>query len=93
MTLAMTIRSIIELAAVILLIIGFINEKKLVAFEVQLSKAIRIHLRNRRIRKQREFARECSLAQRRAPADLPAQGFVITALPTKSAAPENVSIA
>ena len=38
-----------ELAAVVLLIVGFINEKKVVAFEVKLARAIRIHLRNRRL--------------------------------------------
>lgn len=52
------IKTFLELSAVILLIIGFINEKKIVAFEVKLARAIRIHLRNRRLRKQRD-ARKC----------------------------------
>ena len=70
MTFAEIIRTFFEFAAVILLIIGFINEKKVVAFEVKLAKAIRIHLRNRRIRKQREAAREYrSRVQQRAPED------------------------
>ncbi len=56
MTFAEVIRTILEFAAVILLIVGFINEKKVVAFEVKLARAIRIHLRNRRVRKQREKA-------------------------------------
>ena len=47
------IRTFFELAAVVLLIIGYINEKKIIAFEVKLARAIRIHLRNRRIRKQK----------------------------------------
>jgi len=47
------IRTFFEFSAVILLIIGFINEKKIVAFEVKLARAIRIHLRNHRLRKQR----------------------------------------
>ena len=46
------IRTFFEFAAVVLLIVGFINEKKIIAFEVKLARAIRIHLRNRRRRKQ-----------------------------------------
>ena len=56
MTFADIIITILEFAAVVLLIVGFINEKKVVAFEVKLARAIRIHLRNRRLRKQREAA-------------------------------------
>ena len=58
MAFAEIIKTFLELAAVILLIIGFVNEKKVVDFEVKLARAIRIHLRNRRIRKQREAARQ-----------------------------------
>ena len=47
------IKTALEFAAVILLIWGYINEKKIIAFEVKLARAIRIHLRNRRLRKQR----------------------------------------
>ena len=56
MAFAEVVKTVLELAAVILLIVGFINEKKVVAFEVKLARAIRIHLRNRRLRKQREAA-------------------------------------
>lgn len=54
MAFAEVIRTVFEFAAVVLLIVGFINEKKVVAFEQKLARAIRIHLRNRRVRKQRE---------------------------------------
>ncbi len=56
MTFAEIIKTIFEFAAVILLIVGFINEKKVVAFEVKLARAIKIHLRNRKVRKAREAA-------------------------------------
>lgn len=36
-----------EFAAVVLMIIGFINEKKIIAFEIKLARAVRIHWRNR----------------------------------------------
>ena len=68
MAFAEVIKTFFELAAVVLLIIGFINEKKVIAFEVKLARAIRIHLRNRRIRKQREAARQYNAkVQMRAP--------------------------
>lgn len=60
MAFAEIIKTFLELAAVVLLIIGFVNEKKVVDFEVKLARAIRIHLRNRRIRKQREAAKAYS---------------------------------
>ena len=66
MTFADIITTVLEFAAVILLIVGFINEKKVVAFEVKLARAIRIHLRNRRIRKQREKAAVRTRVQPRA---------------------------
>ena len=65
------IKTFFEFAAVILLIIGFINEKKIVAFEVKLARAVKIHLRNRRLRKQREAARAyAARVQTRAPEDI-----------------------
>ena len=59
-----------EFAAVVLLIVGFINEKKVVAFEVKLARAIKIYMRNRRLRKQREIARAYAGVQMRAPAEV-----------------------
>lgn len=64
------IKTFFEFAAVVLLIVGFINEKKVVAFEQKLFRAIRIHLRNRRLRKQREAAAARASAQKRAPEDV-----------------------
>ncbi len=70
MAFAEIIKTFFELAAVVLLIIGFVNEKKVVAFEVKLARAIKIHLRNRRVRKQREAARQYGAkVQMRAPED------------------------
>lgn len=69
MTFAEVIRTVLEFAAVVLLIIGFFNEKKVVAFEVKLSRAIKIHLRNRRIRKQREKVAMAARVQSRAVED------------------------
>ncbi len=69
MTFADIIVTILEFAAVVLLIVGFINEKKVVAFEVKLARAIKIHLRNRRIRKQREKAAVHAHIQSRAHED------------------------
>ena len=66
MTFADIITTVLEFAAVVLLIVGFINEKKIVAFEVKLARAIKIHLRNRRIRKQREKAAVRTRVQSRA---------------------------
>lgn len=61
--------SFFEMAAIILLIVGFINEKKIAAFEAKLARAIRIHIRNYRRRKQRELAMAQAQVQKRAPAD------------------------
>lgn len=63
------IKTFFEFAAVVLLIVGFINEKKVIAFEQKLFRAIRIHLRNRRVRKQKEAARIRASVQSRAPED------------------------
>ncbi|MBQ2846936.1 MAG: hypothetical protein IJE74_01585 [Clostridia bacterium] len=79
MAFAEIIKTFFELAAVILLIIGFVNEKKVVAFEVKLARAIRIHLRNRRIRKQREAARAYrAKVQMRAPEEVYFEEPVLT---------------
>ena len=65
------IRTFFEFAAVVLLIVGFINEKKIVAFEVKLARAIRIHIRNYRRRKQAEAqAAYAAKVQARAPEDV-----------------------
>lgn len=79
MTALEIIKTFFEFAAVVLLIVGFINEKKIVAFEVKLAKAIRIHLRNRRLRKQREAQRAyAARVQARAPEDVYEQEPVLT---------------
>ena len=78
MTFAEVIRTVLEFAAVVLLIIGFFNEKKVVAFEVKLARAIRIHLRNRRIRKQREKAVVAARVQARAVEDFFEEEPVLT---------------
>ena len=85
MTFAEILKIFFEFAAVVLLIIGFVNEKKVVAFEVKLARAIRIHLRNRRIRKQREAAKEYrAKAQMRAPEDVYFEEPVLTVVPNKN---------
>ena len=78
MSFAEIIRTVLEFSAAILLIIGFINEKKVVAFEVKLARAIRIHLRNRRLRKQREAAAALSRVHARAPEDVYDEEPVLT---------------
>lgn len=60
----------LELAAVVLLIVGFINEKKIIAFEVKLAKAIAIHIRNYRRRKQAQAHMAYASVQSRAPEDI-----------------------
>ena len=77
------ILTLFELAAVILLIVGFINEKKVVAFEVKLARAIRIHIRNHRRRKQRELAMAHTNAQKRSPAEVIEETPVISILDGK----------
>lgn len=59
-----------EFAAVVLLIVGFINEKKIIAFEVKLVRAIKIHIRNYRRRKQAEAQAAYARVQARAPEDV-----------------------
>ena len=71
MTFLEIVKTFLELAAVVLLIVGFINEKKVIAFEVKLARAIRIHIRNHRLRKQREAQRAyASRVQTRAPEEV-----------------------
>ncbi len=79
MAFAEIIKTFIEFAVVVLLIVGFINEKKVVDFEVKLARAIRIHLRNRRRAKQRELAKEYQArVQQRAPEDIYVEEPVLT---------------
>lgn len=77
MTLALIIKSLLELAAVVLLIVGFINEKKIIAFEAKLFRAIKIHIRNYRRRKALELAKQQVKVQSRAPADEPETETVV----------------
>ena len=60
----------LEFAAVVLLIVGFINEKKIIAFEVKLARAIMIHIRNYRRRKQAQARMAYANVQSRAPEDI-----------------------
>lgn len=85
MTFLEIVKTFFEFAAVVLLIVGFINEKKIVAFEVKLARAIRIHLRNRRLRKQREAQRAyAARVQKRAPEDVYEEAPVLTVVGKKS---------
>ncbi len=68
MTFAMIIRTAFELSAIILLLVGLLNEKKVIAFENKLFRAIRINYRNYRRRKAHEAAVKRGLGQKRAPA-------------------------
>jgi len=77
MSFADIIRTVFEFSAVVLLIVGFIYEKKVVAFEKKLARAIRVAIRNRRIRKQREIARAYRNIQGRAPAEVIEEAPVI----------------
>ncbi|HZK39151.1 MAG TPA: hypothetical protein VFD23_03225, partial [Clostridia bacterium] len=54
MTVFFAVRTTIEIIAVLLLIWGFINEEKFIAFEDKLARAVGIHIRNRRRRKAAE---------------------------------------
>jgi hypothetical protein len=51
MSVFFAVQTIIEIVAVLLLIWGFANEEKFVAFEDKLARAIAINIRNRRRRK------------------------------------------
>lgn len=72
------ILSFLEFSAIVLLVVGFINEKKIAAFEAKLFRAIKIHLRNRRRRKQRELAMAQTKIQMRAPTDTYEEAPVIS---------------
>lgn len=85
MTLSLIIRSLFEFAAVILVIAGLINEKKLIDFEAKLFRAIRIHIRNHRRRKQYEKLRAQRSIQSRAPADLPEETVSVTVVSGREA--------
>lgn len=69
MSIVEIIKTFFEFAAVVLLIIGFVNEEKVVDFEVKFARAVKIHLCNRRLRKQREAARQKAAIQKRAPSE------------------------
>ena len=86
MTFADIIRTVLEFSAVVLLIVGFINEKKVVAFEEKFARAVKIHLRNRRIRKQREKAAMRAKIQSRAVEDFYEGEPVLTLINGKGAA-------
>ena len=78
MTLAMIIRSTFEFVAVVLAIAGFVKREELLDFENKLFRAIGIHWRNYRRRKQREKMRAAREIQSRAPADLPEEEIAVT---------------
>ena len=61
------ITTFFEFAAVVLLIVGFINEKKIVAFERKFFRAVKIHVRNYLRRKLAEEQKTYVNAQSRAP--------------------------
>lgn len=67
----------LEIVAVVLLILGAIYQKKLVAFEDKLFRAIKIHAKNYRKRKAYELSVKQREAQSRAPADLPETAAVV----------------
>ena len=78
MTLSLIIRSFFELIAVILAVVGFAYREKLLDFENNLFRAIGIHWRNYRRRKQYEKNRAARQIQSRAPADLPEEEIAVT---------------
>ena len=78
MTLALIIRSLFEFVAVVLAIAGFVKREELLDFENKLFRAIGIHWRNYRRRKQREKTRAARQIQSRAPADLPEEEIAVT---------------
>lgn len=54
MSVFFAVRTTIEILAVLLLIWGFLNEEKFIAFEDKFARAVGIHIRNRRRRKAAE---------------------------------------
>ena len=68
MSVLIAAQSAIELIAVVLLIWGFINEDKFIAFEDKLARAIAIHIRNRRRRKAAEHRRLVEQQKQQIPA-------------------------
>ncbi len=63
------IRSVFEFALIILTLTAVINEPKIAAFEKKFARACKIHLRNRRLRRQAAAAEAASHIQSRAPED------------------------
>ena len=63
------VQTTIEIAVALLLIWGFINEKKFIAFEDKLARAIAINIRNRRRRKLMEQRSAMPPVQQRMPAE------------------------
>lgn len=67
MSLGDIIRSIFELALIVITIVAMINEPKIAVFERKFARACVIHLRNRRLRKQTAAATAAACIQCRAP--------------------------
>lgn len=63
------IRSVFEFALIVLTLVAVINEPKIAAFEKKFARACKIHLRNRRLRKQAAAVKAASVIQSRAPED------------------------
>ncbi|MBQ6265492.1 MAG: hypothetical protein IJK60_08610 [Clostridia bacterium] len=85
MTLALIIRSLLEFTAVVLAIAGFIKREELLDFENKLFRAIGIHWRNYRRRKQYEKLHAAREIQSRAPADLPEEEIAVTVVSAPAA--------
>ncbi len=65
MTAIFTVKTTIELIAILLIIWGFLHEDKFIAFEDKLFRAIGINIRNRRRRKAAEKRRRLRLQEQR----------------------------
>ena len=63
------VQTTIEIAVALLLIWGFINERKFIAFEDKLARAIAINIRNHRRRKLMEQRSAMPPVQQRMPAE------------------------
>ncbi len=73
MILGFAIKTTLEVLAVLLLLWGFLNEKKFVAFENKLVRAIGINYRNRQRRKAAQLRREEIAAARQAICAVPSK--------------------
>lgn len=80
----MIFRSFLEFAAIVLVIVGFVYERKIAAFENKLFRAIGIHIRNYRRRKAHEAMLARQAVQSRAPAAEPEEEIAITVVSGKS---------